>query len=152
VAEAATVLVRHLRVFVELGGAMMPALETARTGSAIPETIYNISIDDLDLSPRVFNGLKRAGITKVGQILEKDEDELLSIRNFGQKSLEELREHLAVRGLLGQSQLALSTRSSSDDDELEEDDAFGGDSYGLDDVLTAGAAVGVPDARLDDEV
>lgn len=121
VAEAASILAGHLRVFVELGGATMPTLEP-RAGSQIAEHIYNISIDDLDLSPRVFNGLKRAGITKVGQILEKDEDELLSIRNFGAKSLEELKEHLQARGLLMHSQLIPSTGGSEDG------------SYSIDDV------------------
>ena len=49
------------------------------------------TLRNLDLSVRAFNCLKRAGITKVGEILEKlerDEEELLSIRNFGQKSLD----------------------------------------------------------------
>ena len=65
--------------------------------SRIPERIAETNIEDLDLSVRAFNCLKRAGITKVGEILEKldrDEEELLAIRNFGSKSLEELKEKL----------------------------------------------------------
>lgn len=130
VAEAASCLVRHLAVFVELGGATMPVLERHTTGSQIPENIYNISIDDLDLSPRVFNGLKRAGITKVGQILEKDESELLSIRNFGAKSLEELKEHLAVRGLLAGSNLSPVSNIALGDDDEDEDGVLD-QPYGL---------------------
>ncbi len=160
VAEAASILVKHLAVFVELGGAVMPQLERHTTGSQIPESIYNISIDDLDLSPRVFNGLKRAGITKVGQILEKDEAELLAIRNFGQKSLEELKEHLAARGLL--SQAAFARPSSSLDEVRGEAEEFEA-PYGLADLdlpaesvaeesdLLAGIPVGgeVEDTELD---
>ena len=59
------------------------------------------NIEELDLSVRAFNCLKRAGITKVGEILErldKDEDDLLAIRNFGQKSLEELKDKLEEKG------------------------------------------------------
>jgi DNA-directed RNA polymerase subunit alpha len=55
----------------------------------------------LDLSVRAFNCLKRAGITKVGEILEKlerDEEELLSIRNFGTMSLAELKGRLEEKG------------------------------------------------------
>jgi DNA-directed RNA polymerase subunit alpha len=50
---------------------------------------------------RAFNCLKRAGIAKVGEIierLERDEEELLAIRNFGQKSLDELKESLKAKG------------------------------------------------------
>ena len=57
--------------------------------------------EDLDLTVRAYNCLKRTGITKVGEILEKlerSEEEILSIRNFGQKSLDELKEKLAAKG------------------------------------------------------
>jgi DNA-directed RNA polymerase subunit alpha len=60
-------------------------------------------IEDLTLSVRAFNCLKRAGITKVGMILEKlekGEDEILAIRNFGRKSLDELKDALRERDLL----------------------------------------------------
>jgi len=53
----------------------------------------------LDLSPRTFNCLKRAHITKVGEVLEMSDDDLIKIRNFGVKSLEELREKLTERGI-----------------------------------------------------
>ena len=57
-------------------------------------------IEQLDLSQRTYNCLKRSQITKVGQVMQMSEDELLSLRNFGQKSLEELRERLRQHGLL----------------------------------------------------
>ena len=53
----------------------------------------------MELSPRTLNCLKRAHITKVGEILELADDDLLKIRNFGEKSLVELREKLAERGI-----------------------------------------------------
>jgi DNA-directed RNA polymerase subunit alpha len=76
-------------------------MEPEEEESRIPDRIAEANIEDLDLSVRAFNCLKRAGITKVGEIVEKlarDEDELLSIRNFGQKSLEELKEKLEAKG------------------------------------------------------
>jgi len=71
----------------------------------IPQRLYEMPIEDLNLSVRAYNCLKRAGITKVGQILEMSADDLLGVRNFGQKSLDELRERLAAHGLLEHSRL-----------------------------------------------
>ncbi|MBI2849142.1 MAG: DNA-directed RNA polymerase subunit alpha [Chloroflexi bacterium] len=55
---------------------------------------YERPIEELDLSVRAYNCLKRSGITKIGQILEMSPEELLAVRNFGRKSLDELRERL----------------------------------------------------------
>src|SRR5690349_16556377 len=57
-------------------------------------------IDELNLSMRTYNCLKRSGITKVGQVLTKDRKELLGLRNFGQKSLVELYQALSSRDLI----------------------------------------------------
>jgi DNA-directed RNA polymerase subunit alpha len=67
------------------------------------EEIVEVPIEELDLSVRVFNSLKRTGITTVGEVLElheKGDDALLSIRNFGVKSLAELKEKLANHGFI----------------------------------------------------
>jgi DNA-directed RNA polymerase subunit alpha len=97
---AAQILARHMNVIAEFGDVTVE-MEVDAEESRIPERIAEANIEDLDLSVRAFNCLKRAGITKVGEIierLERDEEELLSIRNFGQKSLEELKENLAEKG------------------------------------------------------
>jgi DNA-directed RNA polymerase subunit alpha len=57
-------------------------------------------IEDLDLPQRAFNSLKRHGITKVGQLLQTPDEELLRMRNFGKKSLDEIKDRLAARGLI----------------------------------------------------
>ena len=60
-------------------------------------------IENLDLSVRVFNSLKRTGITTVGEVLElleKGDEAVMSIRNFGEKSLEELRAKMREKGYL----------------------------------------------------
>jgi DNA-directed RNA polymerase subunit alpha len=57
-------------------------------------------IEELNLSVRAYNCLKRSGLMTVGAVLEKSEDELLSLRNFGRKSYDELREKLVELGLL----------------------------------------------------
>jgi DNA-directed RNA polymerase subunit alpha len=97
---SAQLLVKHLILVAEFGDVTIdvePEVEESR----IPDRVAEANIEDLDLSVRAFNCLKRAGITKVGEILaklERDEDELLSIRNFGQKSLDELKEKLEAKG------------------------------------------------------
>ena len=59
---------------------------------------YDTPIEELDLSVRAYNCLKRSGLTTVGAILERSEEELLALRNFGEKSYEELRDKLVFRG------------------------------------------------------
>jgi DNA-directed RNA polymerase subunit alpha len=61
--------------------------------------IHQAPIERLGLSPRSHNALKRAHITKVGEVLEMSDEELLKIRNFGGKPLEELYRKLAERGI-----------------------------------------------------
>jgi len=97
---SAEILVKHLALIAEFGDVTLE-LEPEVEESWIPERIAEASIEDLDLSVRAFNCLKRAGISNVGEILEKlerDESELLAIRNFGQKSLDELKEKLTAKG------------------------------------------------------
>lgn len=97
---SAEILVKHLALIAEFGDVSLD-LEPEVEESWIPDRIAEASIEDLDLSVRAFNCLKRAGIANVGEILEKlerDENELLTIRNFGQKSLDELKEKLEAKG------------------------------------------------------
>jgi DNA-directed RNA polymerase subunit alpha len=97
---AAQILARHMSLIAEFGDVTVE-MDLDLEESRIPERIAEANIEDLDLSVRAFNCLKRAGITKVGEIIERldrDEEELLSIRNFGQKSLEELKLNLAEKG------------------------------------------------------
>ncbi len=101
--KSAQILMAHLR---DISGVteetlMMAAAEEEEPGLA--DEVYEIPIENLDLSVRVFNSLKRTGITNVGEIidmLERGSDAMLSIRNFGEKSLQELKERLQEKGYL----------------------------------------------------
>jgi DNA-directed RNA polymerase subunit alpha len=101
--DSARMLMAHLR---DLSGVTEESLMAAATREEEPKMaseIYETPIENLDLSVRVFNSLKRTGITTVGEVLdmlEKGPDAMLSIRNFGEKSLEELRERLVEKGYL----------------------------------------------------
>lgn len=99
--HAAQVLVQYSQTIADFNRTSMeqePMTEVK--GLAIPADIYDTPIEELDLSTRTYNCLKRADITKVGQVLEMDEKALLSVRNLGQKSMEEIRDKLVERGYL----------------------------------------------------
>jgi DNA-directed RNA polymerase subunit alpha len=100
--EAARTLVAHLRLVAGLTLEEEEAVEEQEEAGLSREA-YEIPIEQLDLSVRVFNSLKRTGITSVGEVVEmlaRGEDTLMTIRNFGQKSLTVLKERLAERGFL----------------------------------------------------
>ncbi len=97
--EAARILVRHFSL---ISGFAEAEVEAAPE-SEIPSRVYDAPIEELELSVRAYNCLKRAGIVKVGEVLErlkKGRDEVLGIRNFGQKSLDELLEKLQAKNYL----------------------------------------------------
>jgi len=104
--EASEILIKSLAIFsdpdrVEELTAREPVeieaiAETNGGGAAGPDN--DILIDELELSVRSFNCLKRAGVETIGQLLQKSESELGAIPNFGQKSIEEVIENLQNRG------------------------------------------------------
>ena len=62
--------------------------------------MLDMPIEDLDLPMRAYNSLKRNNIVKVGQLLQLKDDDLLRMRNFGKKSLDEMKERLRMRGFI----------------------------------------------------
>ncbi|HHH41542.1 MAG TPA: DNA-directed RNA polymerase subunit alpha [Chloroflexi bacterium] len=101
--EAAKILLTHLRLIAGVSEEEEPVEEGEEVEEAIPQELYERPIEELDLSVRVFNSLKRTGITSVGEVLEmmeRGEEAMLTIRNFGEKSLQELKEKLRARGYL----------------------------------------------------
>jgi DNA-directed RNA polymerase subunit alpha len=106
--EAAKVLMKHLQVIAG-AEALVGALDFGREPEPIDpgpnprNGLYDKPIEELDLSVRVFNSLKRTGITTVGDVLDmldRGQDAMLAIRNFGEKSLDELVEKLQAKGYL----------------------------------------------------
>ena len=98
--EAARVLVEHLLL---VAGAEEEISEEGAEEEGVPTHVYEMLIEDLDLNVRVYNCLKRTGITNVGEVLErleKGEEAMMGIRNFGPKSLVELKQKLEERGFL----------------------------------------------------
>ncbi len=101
--QSAKLLVRHFSMIADYHVAMGEEVDvTAPTLSsiAIPQQVYDTLIEDLELTVRAYNCLKRSNITRVGQILTMSQDDLMAVRNFGEKSLTELREKLVERKFL----------------------------------------------------
>ena len=100
--KSSITLIRHLQVFdPEESADILKDPDNFRPPAPEPEPevnpLYDVPIEVLDLSTRVFNSLRRTGITSVGDVvdmLERGEDAMLAIRNFGQTSLDELKEKL----------------------------------------------------------
>jgi len=104
--SAAEILMKHLIIMAGVSEeSLMPPVEEEEEPdpNALPPETYETPIETLDLSVRVFNSLKRTGITNVGEVLEMLErgpDAMLAIRNFGEKSLDELVTRLKEKNYL----------------------------------------------------
>jgi DNA-directed RNA polymerase subunit alpha len=107
--QAAQILVHQFRPFAGISEETLLPVEEEEEEDTIPNEIYDTPIEHLDLSVRVFNSLKRTGITKVGEMLEmleRGDETMLAIRNFGEKSLEELKDQLRIKGFLPDEETA----------------------------------------------
>ncbi len=104
VSTAARALIDHLRFIAGISEETLTvAIEKEISGSRLTSEVAETPVEALDLSVRVFNSLKRTGITNVGDVLdllEKGEQAVMSIRNFGEKSLDELRQKMREKGYL----------------------------------------------------
>ena len=101
VSKSADILIEQFKLFSHMGRPAMPTVERGLgAGLQLSPERYNMAIEDLNLSMRAYNCLRRSGLMTIGQVLEKSEEELLALRNFGLKSYDELRERLDELGLL----------------------------------------------------
>ena len=103
VSKAAGILVMHLKLFQNMDG--LPEEEEEEEATCPEEEeddsskVLDMTIEDLDLSVRSFNCLKRANINTVADLAEKTEDDMMKVRNLGRKSLEEVKKKLEELGL-----------------------------------------------------
>ena len=101
--EAGKILIGHLRHVSGISEETLAPQPPEAAAPTIPSEIYETPIEQLDLSVRVFNSLKRTGITTVGEVLDhlgRGPEAMLAIRNFGEKSLTELYDKLREKGYL----------------------------------------------------
>ena len=101
---AAKLIIEHLRFIAGVSEETLAiSIEKEVSGSRLTSEVAETPVEALDLSVRVFNSLKRTGITTVGDVLElldKGDQAVMSIRNFGEKSLDELRQKMREKGYL----------------------------------------------------
>jgi len=101
VTEAASILRDHVSFFIQLEEEPEPVVEEQEVDEEVKRIreLLAQSVDELDLSVRSHNCLKAANIKTIGDLVRREEDEMLKFRNFGRKSLQELVEVLDERGL-----------------------------------------------------
>lgn len=102
--DSSKILIEHLRFIAGISEELLSVpIQQAEPVTTVNSEAAEMPIENLDLTVRVFNSLKRTGVTTVGDVLElldKGEEAILAIRNFGEKSLIELKQAMAEKGFL----------------------------------------------------
>ena len=96
---SAKILTDHLQLFIELSEDISARTLVVETKQSEPDKMLDMTIEELDLSVRSFNCLKRAGINTVGDLVKTTEEDMKKVRNLGAKSLEEVINKLNEMGL-----------------------------------------------------
>lgn len=96
---AARIMSEHLALFIGLTENVAPVEMTVEKGEDGRNKVLEMPIEELDLSVRSYNCLKRAGINSLGELVAKTDEEMMKVRNLGKKSLEEVKQKLAALGL-----------------------------------------------------
>jgi DNA-directed RNA polymerase subunit alpha len=118
--QSSDILVRHFTQLSNYHATLIEPEKPPLSSMPIPQKIYDTPIEELDLSVRAYNCLKRSNITKVGQVLSMNEEDLLGVRNFGEKSLVELRERLLARNFLPNPRTSTVGADMGGDHEMED--------------------------------
>jgi DNA-directed RNA polymerase subunit alpha len=111
ISRAAGILMEQLTPFAEYVKISQMKAEERLIRLSIPDEKYNMPVEQLDLSVRTMNCLRRSNIATVGELIGKGPKELLKLRNFGQKSYQEIEDRLAAIGL------SLTPKSEEADEE-----------------------------------
>ena len=96
---AAQILTDHLTLFVNLTENVVPGVDFNEPEDDKKEKVLEMTIEELDLSVRAYNCLKRAGINTVAELVQRNQEDMMKVRNLGKKSLEEVEQKLIALGL-----------------------------------------------------
>ncbi len=99
VSLGAKILCDHFTLFTDLSEAIGKSSTVVETKETSQDKVLDMTIEELDLSVRSFNCLKRASINTVADLISKTEEDMMKVRNLGRKSLEEVINKLAMMGL-----------------------------------------------------
>jgi DNA-directed RNA polymerase subunit alpha len=105
VSQAAALFTQHLDLFVRFGDNLAAPAVRQQRGNDLPSRLADVPIEELELSVRALNCLKANDVTRVGQLVAMRQEELLTLRNFGQKSLDEIKEKLVERNFVTPEEL-----------------------------------------------
>jgi DNA-directed RNA polymerase subunit alpha len=126
---AASILIDQFTPFYDYVKISQMKAEERAIRLSIPDEKYNMPVEQLDLSVRTMNCLRRSNITTVGELIAKGTKELLKLRNFGQKSFQEIEDRLAAIGLSlnprsedEEEMFPLSSRVNSGDEEMQDEE------------------------------
>ncbi len=122
ISRAASILVEQLSPFVEYVKVSQMKAEEQLIRLSIPDEKYNMPVEQLDLSVRTMNCLRRGGIATVGELISKKAKDLLQLRNFGQKSYHEIEDKLKELGLSLAPQVDAKEETPPEDASPEETD------------------------------
>ena len=98
ISSAAKILTEHLTLFISLTDRVMP-VSMVQPEEDKKDKVLEMTIEELDLSVRAYNCLKRAGINSVAELVQKNQEDMMKVRNLGRKSLEEVEQKLNALGL-----------------------------------------------------
>ena len=98
ISSAAKILNEHLNMFISLTDQVMP-VSMVQPEDDKKDKVLEMTIEELDLSVRAYNCLKRAGINSVAELVQKNQEDMMKVRNLGRKSLEEVEQKLSGLGL-----------------------------------------------------
>src|SRR5436190_1745241 len=110
VSHSAELFTQHLNLFVKFRDNIERHEQDLRGEKTGQNRLNDTPIEELDLSVRAFNCLKANEIQTVGQLLQKREEELLALRNFGRKSLDEIKEKLVEKGFVKPAEMGTVMR------------------------------------------
>jgi DNA-directed RNA polymerase subunit alpha len=116
VSQGAELIIEQMNPFKSFTREPYEVAEDETSSLAIPEELYNMPVEQLNLSVRTMNCLRRGGIATVGELASKEEKELMALRNFGQKSNKEIQDRLESLGL------SLASSEPEEEEDLAESD------------------------------
>jgi DNA-directed RNA polymerase subunit alpha len=136
---ASSILIGQLTPFLEYVRISQMKAEERLIRMAIPDEKYNMPVEQLDLSVRTMNCLRRSNINTVGELIGRGAKELLKLRNFGQKSYQEIEDRLASIGL----SLNPTVKQDAEEEKDDEAEATAGEEAiaEAEDTSAAGSAV-----------
>lgn len=123
VSQSADILIQQLSLFKDLVKVVQKSAERQAIRLNITEEQYNMPVEQLSLSVRTLNCLKRGNISLVGQLLEKTDEELMGLRSFGRKSLMEVKAKLQELGLIEAPPEAEATTEGTEPAEAKEEES-----------------------------